>query len=149
MLEEKESWEQKVEKRSQFRILIVSEKVEISVSMSETLEAMGCESLGCVFDGIEAVRVFEQVGYDLIFMSLELSNMDGFEVTRRIREFEKGLGAVNRARIIGMSSFYRKEDVEDLCLEVGMDGFFRKPIEVGDLARILESCKKPGGSCEK
>jgi CheY-like chemotaxis protein/HPt (histidine-containing phosphotransfer) domain-containing protein len=82
--------------------------------------------------GHEALRALEQRAYDLVFMDVQMPEMDGLEATRLIRSRWPDLPV----RIIAMTANVAPEDVRR-CLEAGMDGFLGKPVAVEALAEVL------------
>ena len=88
-------------------------------------------------DGAEAVRMVSQAEagyYDLIFMDVQMPNMDGYEATRAIRAMVR---ADSKAiPIIAMTANAFDDDVR-AALRAGMDAHFAKPIEVNELEQIL------------
>jgi CheY-like chemotaxis protein len=72
--------------------------------------------------------------YDMIFMDVQMPEMDGFEATRRIRviedEWKRKNGKTNkRIPIIAMTANVFKEDIER-CLKAGMDDHLGKPLDI-------------------
>ncbi|MCR9145283.1 MAG: ATP-binding protein [bacterium] len=84
-------------------------------------------------NGSAAVKLSAQTDFDLIFMDIQMPEMDGLEATRRIREREK---QANRRRvpIFALSAHAMQEDASR-SLAAGCDGHLTKPI---DRARLLE-----------
>jgi CheY-like chemotaxis protein len=58
--------------------------------------------------------------------------MDGYEATRRIREFERRRNTGKAIPIIAMTANVFREDIEK-CLEAGMNGHVGKPLDLGDV----------------
>ena len=73
--------------------------------------------------------------YDLIFMDCEMPDIDGYEATLRIRQWEAEQGKSNQ--IICALSAHAMKSYRDRCLEVGMNDFLAKPIVMNDLQRLL------------
>ena len=76
-------------------------------------------------NGKEAVDKFtsDPDGYNLIFMDVNMPELDGLEATRKIRE----LGHRD-IPIIAMTAAAMQED-RDMCLESGMNDYIAKPIK--------------------
>ncbi len=86
-------------------------------------------------NGVEVVEAVRRQGYDVIFMDIQMPEMDGLEATRQIRkEFPD-----RQIRIIAMTANAAVEDRVE-CLEAGMDGYISKPVKVDDLRAALEEC---------
>ena len=87
-----------------------------------------------VGDGVEAVRAVNEGNYDLVFMDMQMPELDGYEATQRIRA-----AATGRARvpIIAMTANAMIGDREK-CLEAGMDDYISKPIDTVALVGILQ-----------
>ncbi len=82
--------------------------------------------VAAVNDGLEALKAWEQGGYDLILMDVQMPGMDGLDVTRHIRRCEREQGG--HIPIVGVTAHAMKEDREK-CLTAGMDDYVAKPIE--------------------
>ncbi|GHV85307.1 hypothetical protein AGMMS50230_09150 [Spirochaetia bacterium] len=88
-------------------------------------------------DGKEAVEKFAAASpcyYDLIFMDVQMPNMDGHEATRTIRALPRKDAEV--IPIIAMTANAYKEDI-DKALEAGMNGHLAKPIDINDVMSVL------------
>jgi signal transduction histidine kinase/DNA-binding response OmpR family regulator len=91
-------------------------------------------------NGAEAVAQWQQSPYDLIFMDVQMPDMDGFEATRRIRELETSSGA--HVPIVAMTAYAMSGDRER-CLAAGMDGYIAKPVS---LEALQQAIANPNGS---
>ncbi|WP_319522195.1 response regulator [uncultured Desulfosarcina sp.] len=85
-------------------------------------------------NGIEAVEKYsaDPDAFDLIFMDVQMPEMDGKEATQTIRQ--KGFEDVP---IIAMTAHAMKGDRE-MCLEVGMNDYITKPIKREAVFAIIE-----------
>ena len=86
-----------------------------------------------VANGVEAVAAAGRIPYDVIFMDVQMPEMDGLEATRRIR------GDLPEARpvpIVAMTAGVMSED-RAACMAAGMTAFLSKPIRLNDLAEVL------------
>ena len=89
-----------------------------------------------VFNGKEAVEVLKYSHYDLIFMDIQMPEMDGIEATKIIRNPESEVKNHN-IPIIAMTAHALKGDRERM-LDAGMDDYIAKPIRTKELAIVLE-----------
>jgi CheY-like chemotaxis protein len=78
--------------------------------------------------------------YSMIFMDLQMPEMDGYEATRAIRA--SGLQDAESVPIIAMTANVFREDIEQ-CLAAGMDGHIGKPIDFDELIEKLKLYLKP------
>jgi signal transduction histidine kinase/DNA-binding response OmpR family regulator len=88
----------------------------------------GREAVMCVTNGQE---------FDLVLMDCEMPDMDGYEATRAIREFE----AVNQRtylRIVALTA-HATEGAEERSKSAGMDAHMIKPVTLSSLRAELES----------
>jgi CheY-like chemotaxis protein len=75
-------------------------------------------------DGLEVLDMMSKNHYDLVFMDIQMPNMDGLEATRAIR---KTYGAY--PLIVAMTANALTEDKES-CFNAGMDDYISKPINI-------------------
>jgi signal transduction histidine kinase/CheY-like chemotaxis protein len=126
--------------------LLLAEDVDINREIVMTLLEPTGLAIDCAENGLEAVKLFKQSpnSYDMIFMDVQMPEMDGYEATRQIRAFEaeqKPVHAVasetyrdvpKQVPIIAMTANVFKEDIEH-CLEAGMNGHVGKPLDLHDV----------------
>ena len=75
-------------------------------------------------------RIFME--YDIIFMDLQMPEIDGFETTRLIREFNKNI------RIVALTASLVGSVKED-CLKSGMNGFLGKPFRLSEIQSEIDA----------
>jgi len=80
--------------------------------------------------GAEAVEAYRRQRFDLIFMDVQMPEMDGLETTRKIRKLEQKIN--KRTPIVAMTAHAMKGDKEK-CLQAGMDDYLTKPISNDNL----------------
>ena len=91
-------------------------------------------------DGAEAVDMFQRGAYDLVLMDVQMPVMDGYEATRRIREWEKSEGR-DTTPVITLTAHAMKEDERQSFL-AGCDAHLTKPIKK---AKLLEAIARYAG----
>jgi signal transduction histidine kinase/CheY-like chemotaxis protein len=137
-----------VTERFEGRKILLAEDVDINREIVLTLLEPTGLGIDCAENGREALRLFKEApdGYGMIFMDVQMPEMDGYEATRQIRAFEAGLRPASKAAeggdghkpvpIIAMTANVFKEDIEQ-CLEAGMNGHVGKPLDLNDVMEKL------------
>ena len=101
------------------------------------------EKLGCTVDvagnGQEAIQMWQQFPYALIFMDCQMPELDGLEATRRIRRMQGG----EDVPIVAMTANAMQRD-RDACLEAGMSDYASKPVKLDVLSELLDRYASPG-----
>jgi CheY-like chemotaxis protein len=86
-------------------------------------------------NGIEALAVLANESFDLLLTDIQMPEMDGFTLTKSIREREIETGG--HLPIVAMTAHAMKGDAER-CLDAGMDGYVSKPVRRKDLYAAIE-----------
>jgi CheY-like chemotaxis protein len=86
-------------------------------------------------NGLEVLEALRRQTYDVVFMDVQMPEMDGLTATQKICQ-EWG---INRPRIIAMTANAMQGD-RQLCLDAGMDDYLSKPIRIESLSRALSKC---------
>ncbi len=115
--------------------ILVAEDVELNQKIARGLLEKQGHQVTLARDGLEAVLLFERERFDLIFMDVQMPDMDGIEATRAIRELEKARGG--HVLIAAMTAFAQQEDVER-CLRAGMDGYLSKPVSGAAILKVIQ-----------
>ena len=119
---------------SRLRVLVVEDNPVNQKLMKIVLEKRGF-LVSLASDGIDAIRIFSEQPFDLIFMDLVMPNMDGLQATVRIRELEKQAGSY--IPVIALTA-YATEGYLEKCFEAGMDGYITKPVSGQKLFSEIE-----------
>ena len=106
------------------KILYVEDDFQNRVLVRRVLQAYGFTVVEAE-DGREGLRVAEEMLPDLILMDINLPEMDGYEVTARIKQID----SLAHVPIIAMTANVMKGDREK-TLATGCDGYIPKPIDV-------------------
>lgn len=102
--------------------------------LSAILRRLGFTCRMCNHGG-ELIEALKRQQADLIFMDIQMPDVDGVEATRRIRAGEAGEG--NRdVPIIGLSAFARMGDADGYA-DAGMTGYYDKPITCDTIEGVL------------
>ncbi len=121
-------------------ILLVDDN-ELNLELGKDL----LETLGMKVDvaenGREALEKIESSGspskYCLVFMDLQMPEMDGLEATRRIRQLKN----FENLPVIAMTADVMA-GVKERCLEAGMNDFVAKPIDPSEVVMVLSKWSK-------
>lgn len=92
----------------------------------EMMEMMGCD-VDVASDGAEALEKYRSTEYDVIMMDVQMPEMDGYQVTQKIREYEQS-NSKPHAPIIAITANAMPGDQEK-CLNAGMDDYISKPLK--------------------
>jgi two-component system sensor histidine kinase/response regulator len=115
-------------------ILLVEDNAVNQRLAARLLERRG-HTVEIAGNGREALVALEKQSFDLVFMDVQMPEMDGFEATAAIRAKEKGSG--NHLPIFAMTAHAMAGDRER-CLEAGMDDYITKPIRFEELDGLLK-----------
>jgi CheY-like chemotaxis protein/HPt (histidine-containing phosphotransfer) domain-containing protein len=88
----------------------------------------------CANDGEEAVGLFREQSFDLVFMDMQMPKMDGIAATKLIREMEKD---GNHVPIVALTANVLK-GAREQCLAAGMDAYLGKPVREHELLAAVE-----------
>ena len=115
------------------RVLLAEDNIVNQKVAARMLEKLGCR-VDVAADGREAVEMWRLCPYDLIFMDLQMPEMDGYEATAQIRRDNPA----SHVPIVALTANAMKGDREK-CIEAGMDDYLSKPVNIKSLASALES----------
>lgn len=87
-------------------------------------------------NGLEAIIMAQKTNYDLIFMDLQMPEIDGYAATKEIRAYEKSKDL--KTPIIATTAAVAVEE-RDACISAGMDNYLSKPVKRALLADILQT----------
>jgi PAS domain S-box-containing protein len=88
-------------------------------------------------NGREAVELSRAEPFDVVFMDVQMPEMDGFEAAAAIRASEQG--TQRHLPIVALTAHAMKGDREQ-CLAAGMDEYLSKPVRAAEIAATLARC---------
>ena len=119
--------------RHPLRILLAEDNAVNQKLATRMLERLGYR-VDVTNNGYEALNAVERQTYDVVFMDVQMPEMDGLEASRRIcARWTKA----ERPRIVAMTANAMEGDRET-CLAAGMDDYISKPVRFEDLLSALE-----------
>ncbi|MCF7707696.1 MAG: response regulator [Verrucomicrobia bacterium] len=141
-------------------LLVDDNNINVKVVLS-LLRQFGYQAES-VSRGMDAIEAFSEKKHDLIFMDVQMPEMDGLEATRRIRAKEEEMNAASDAKhksiIIALTAKTMTGDKEK-CFEAGMNDFLAKPLRPeilqstiqkwGEVIAQDQSTKQPARESEK
>jgi len=118
------------------RCILLAEDVDINREIVITLLAPTLLGIECAVNGREALRKFAEAPdrYEMVFMDIQMPEMDGYEATRQIRALDDP--KAKSTPIIAMTANVFKEDVDN-CLAAGMNGHVGKPLDIEEVLETL------------
>ncbi|MEZ6186248.1 MAG: response regulator [Planctomycetota bacterium] len=108
------------------QILVVEDN---AINRKVTRHLLERAGYGChvAEDGPDALDAFKSNHYDLVLMDVQMPGMDGYQVTRRLRDLERALGVRQPVPVVAVTAGVSEEERER-CREAGMLEFLEKPL---------------------
>lgn len=124
------------------RILVVEDNDLNRITVLNMLEKTGFEGHG-VEDGSEAVQALSGQTFDAVLMDIQMPTMNGIEATRAIRQADPEAFDTS-IPIIAMTAYAMVGDREKF-IELGLDDYIAKPLELSELVGVLHRNIRPAG----
>lgn len=112
-------------------ILVAEDNLINQQVIIHILNKMGYDP-AVVENGIEAVEAVKNKDYDLVFMDMQMPEMDGIEATKIIRS-----GTAVQPFIIALTANTMPGDMDE-CIKAGMNDYISKPVKLEELTAMLE-----------
>ena len=120
--------------RSEKKILFVEDNEINRIVMLKQLEILGFNAdIAC--NGQEGLTMWQEGDYDVILSDCHMPVLDGFEMSRALRDIEQA-EFINRTPIIAITANALKGEA-DKCFASGMDDYIAKPVEIRTLEQKL------------
>jgi signal transduction histidine kinase/CheY-like chemotaxis protein len=117
------------------KILLVEDYYPNVMVVESLLESYGYD-LDTAECGEEALQKVRKDNYSLILMDIQMQGMDGFEVTKYIREYERYKN--KHVPIIALTA-HAVKGYEEKCIKAGMNGYISKPFKPTELKQKIDS----------
>jgi DNA-binding response OmpR family regulator len=124
------------------RILLVDDESDVTTALTFALEDYGFEVDSCN-NPLAALSNFKSNYYDLAILDIKMPEMDGFELSRKIRTEDENLRICFLTALTDLRDHML--DINDLSPAFVKDRVIRKPISnkdlISDINRIISSCQ--------
>ncbi|HZY39640.1 MAG TPA: response regulator, partial [Mucilaginibacter sp.] len=114
-----------------FKILVAEDNPINQKLIQRVLNKLGFE-IDTAVNGLDVLTMIADKSYDVIFMDVQMPDMDGIEATQKIRRQNS-----RQPYIIALTANAMVED-RDLCLKAGMNDYLSKPMKIEELTDALK-----------
>lgn len=122
-----------LERKKHAHTILVVDDIETNLLTAKALIGRHGYKVHEARNGVQALQTYKDNSFDLVLMDCQMPEMDGFEATRKIREYEMEKG-IEPVTIIAMTGNAFEADRKK-CFESGMNDFIAKPVEPDVLNR--------------
>ncbi len=122
---------QLTEQTKKLTAMVVEDEVVANDLLSSTFKNFFSE-VTSAYNGAEALRMYEKINPDIMFIDIIMPEIDGIELARRIR-------SINPSQIIIVIS--ASNDIQKISesIEVGVNSFIQKPIDTKKILEMLQN----------
>jgi CheY-like chemotaxis protein len=128
----------KPETRERHRVLIADDNEDAAESLAMLVRTMGHEA-ATANDGVAALELAETGRFDIAVLDIGMPRLNGYELTRRIREQAWGRDLY----VVALTGWGQEAD-RRRAMEAGFDAHLTKPVEPERVARLLAG-PRPNG----
>ena len=123
------------------RILVIEDEKDLADAIARGLSQQAY-SVDVVYDGLKALELIEVNSYDLVLLDLNLPEIDGLEICRRIRNGDSRLGILMLTARAG-------QDDRVTGLDLGADDYLVKPFHFPELLARVRAILRRSGEVRK
>jgi len=125
-------------------ILLVEDNSLNQKLLIKQIEKLGYEC-DLAEDGRQGYEKWQQHKYKLVLTDCHMPNIDGYEMTRKIRQ-QEALQSQSAVPIVAVTGAAMAGDAQH-CLDIGMSDFVSKPVQLASLKNVLEKWYPNEKSC--
>lgn len=122
------------ESRYMAKVIIIDDSRVDAEFLSETLRSFGCR-IEVSANGYDAVNKLDN-HYDLVILDINMPEISGLEIANSLKVFNK---SGYHTPIIIVSSEEYSDDMEEKCMQLGVEGYIQKPAKREEIALVLRS----------
>ena len=126
----------KINNYNHMKILLIEDNLLNQKVVTYNLKKQNYD-ITAVTNGTDAIDKIKNNIFDLALMDIMLPGMNGFEITNKIREFEKNNETNKPLIIIALTANTLNSDREK-CIAAGMDEYLPKPFTAEELVNIIK-----------
>lgn len=115
----------------QIKVLLAEDELMTSATYKQLLQRKGYQVITAQ-NGISALKLMEQVQFDILLTDWMMPLMDGIELIRRVRE------SIKPIPYIIMFTAIDSQGTKDFALNAGADDYFPKPVDFNDLEKAIK-----------
>lgn len=120
-------------------VLIIDDSVDNLVLMKAFLKNTDA-NITTVDNGLDAIQLVKENVYQIIYMDIQMPEMDGYECMKEIRAFEQLIG--RKATTVIACTAHALESDKQKCFSAGFDDFLSKPLKKKDMIETFEKYSK-------
>ncbi len=124
--------DRKMSEKVPMRILVAEDNIINQKLILKILAQLGYKA-DVVGNGIEVIETLKRQRYDIIFMDIQMPEMDGLEATKYINQSWHN---EDRPTIVAMTANVMHGDKEK-CINAGMDDYISKPVLIEEVQKII------------
>jgi len=114
------------------KVLIIDDNISMFKTLAFILRRKGHDVL-TASSGLEALELVKQKSFDIIFLDIKMSEMNGVEVFKRIMQ-------INSKITVILMTAYSVDDLIQEALREGARGIIYKPLNIDKMLEIINEC---------
>ena len=123
--------------KDNLHLLVVDDNNVNQKVLSKLLRMIGinCDTAS---SGRQCLDMTAQTRYDIVFMDIQMPEMDGYETVGKLREREEASDPADKLHVIACTAFSLPGDREK-CIRAGMNNYVSKPARIDDIQAVINA----------